>query len=199
MNELLTCVKLIKMYAWEKPFSRTIEGRRLGRHPSPRYTVALRKNCTLCPVPLEIPHSHRWLFIRWIAIQLIISWIDGKSLAALHRVCSYFVPPLCPLRNEQGYHCYQCQLTNRHQKEGKDFAGEIGLPAEPQFRSDSVHPRHCHHRNISGSRRIRLPALNSWGIYTFPQNSIRLLIYQKNYPNYDISTYYWRFTVTEVQ
>jgi len=59
MNELLTCVKLIKMYAWEKPFSRTIEGRRLGRHPSPRYTVALRKNCTLCPVPLEIPHSHR--------------------------------------------------------------------------------------------------------------------------------------------
>ena len=26
MNELLTCVKFIKMYAWEKPFSRTISG-----------------------------------------------------------------------------------------------------------------------------------------------------------------------------
>ena len=26
MNELLTCVKLIKMYAWEKPFSNTISG-----------------------------------------------------------------------------------------------------------------------------------------------------------------------------
>jgi len=26
MSELLTCVKLIKMYAWEKPFSRTIAG-----------------------------------------------------------------------------------------------------------------------------------------------------------------------------
>ena len=26
MKELLTCVKLIKMYAWEKPFSKTIAG-----------------------------------------------------------------------------------------------------------------------------------------------------------------------------
>lgn len=26
MKELLTCVKLIKMYAWEKPFSKTISG-----------------------------------------------------------------------------------------------------------------------------------------------------------------------------
>lgn len=27
MKELLTCVKLIKMYAWEKPFSKTITGK----------------------------------------------------------------------------------------------------------------------------------------------------------------------------
>jgi len=26
MNELLTCIKLIKMYAWEKSFAKTIAG-----------------------------------------------------------------------------------------------------------------------------------------------------------------------------
>ena len=26
MNEILTCIKLIKMYAWEKPFSNKING-----------------------------------------------------------------------------------------------------------------------------------------------------------------------------
>jgi hypothetical protein len=26
MNEVLTCVKLIKMYAWEEPFAKSIKG-----------------------------------------------------------------------------------------------------------------------------------------------------------------------------
>lgn len=31
MNELLTCIKLIKMYAWEKPFSKSITGMRFQK------------------------------------------------------------------------------------------------------------------------------------------------------------------------
>ncbi len=36
MKELLTCVKLIKMYAWEKPFSKTITGILQSSFYSPR-------------------------------------------------------------------------------------------------------------------------------------------------------------------
>lgn len=38
MNEFVTCIKLIKMYAWERPFTQTIRGRRAPRGDLPRGT-----------------------------------------------------------------------------------------------------------------------------------------------------------------
>lgn len=39
MKELLTCIKLIKMYAWEKPFSNTIFGKDLFHKLEPIFLI----------------------------------------------------------------------------------------------------------------------------------------------------------------
>jgi hypothetical protein len=45
MNEVLTCVKLIKMYAWEKPFAKTISGKFVFCRKSFHLQFGLNKDC----------------------------------------------------------------------------------------------------------------------------------------------------------
>uniref|UniRef100_A0A667HYB0 ATP-binding cassette sub-family C member 12 n=1 Tax=Lynx canadensis TaxID=61383 RepID=A0A667HYB0_LYNCA len=54
MNEFLTCIKLIKMYAWEKSFTNTIQGRMQGKEITGKIWIVQSGNSALASIASTI-------------------------------------------------------------------------------------------------------------------------------------------------
>ncbi|XP_041482654.1 multidrug resistance-associated protein 5-like isoform X2 [Lytechinus variegatus] len=92
MNELLTFIKLIKMYAWEKPFSKAIGGIR-GRERTYLAKAGILQSFSLSVVPIVPSLASVLSIIIHVSMGNSLSAAQAFTLVSLLNVCRAVIGP----------------------------------------------------------------------------------------------------------